>query len=93
MIECGWCGQPSAPDRCGHCHRDPAVPWRQRGLEPVPLRTDAVGRPALDPDELRHRFAVARKDLGEHATVDALAERLDVSPKTVRRWLARIGDQ
>jgi hypothetical protein len=85
MIACGWCGQPSKPGRCGNCHRDPALPWVQRGHDPEDI----------DPrDQQRRRLASAMRDLqadGHHVTVDALAERLDVSPRTVRRWQQMAG--
>jgi len=80
MIECGWCGQPARPDRCGNCHRDPALPWVQRGQEPpAPDTADAV----------RRRLAAAGSDIeaqGNRVTAERLAEQLDVSPRTVRRW-------
>lgn len=90
MIVCGWCGHPTAPDaRCANCrHEDPAKPWLQRG-ETAPLVEDTAGRPPLDRAEIGQRLAVARQsltDAGRRATVEALAELLDVSPRTVRRW-------
>lgn len=89
-IVCGWCSQP-APDvgPCLHCGRDAALPWRQRAKQPPEIRTDAVGRPALDRSAVRRRLAAARQaleDEGTNVTVEALAERLDVSPRTIRRW-------
>jgi transposase-like protein len=44
------------------------------------------GRPVTDPADVARRLAGARQTLGPHATVDAIAEHLDVSPRTVRRW-------
>jgi hypothetical protein len=80
MIVCGWCGQPSEPDRCGNCHRDPALPWVQRGVE----------APMVDPlGGAKRRMAEVTADLessGYRATAERIAERLDVSPRTVRRW-------
>ncbi len=80
MIVCGWCGQPSEPDRCGNCRRDPASPWVQRGVD----------APRVDPmEDTRRRIADAASDLeanGYRATAERIAERLDVSPRTVRRW-------
>lgn len=93
MIVCGWCERPTAnPDRCTSCgHPDPGRPWEQRAL-PVPVvRTDAVGRPALDPLAVRRRLQDARHALGPDATHAQIAEHLDVSEKTVRRWLKVAG--
>lgn len=44
------------------------------------------GRPALDPADVGRRLADARHALGTTATVERIAEYLDVSPRTVRRW-------
>ena len=87
MIACGWCGKPTASlDRCTSCgHVDPPRPWLQRGQEP-PAIAHEPGRPATDPSDVGRRLATARATLGPHATVDAIAELLDVSPRTVRRW-------
>lgn len=80
MIECGWCGQPAGPGRCGNCHRDPAIPWVQRGQEPQ----------AIDPRERERRLvaeaSAALRSEGVRVTAEALADRLDVSERTVRRW-------
>jgi len=80
VIVCGWCGQPSEPDRCGNCRRDPALPWVQRATDP----------PAVDPtDDIRRRLseaAAAVESHGHRPTAERLAEHLDVSPRTVRRW-------
>ena len=80
MFECGWCGQPAMPGRCGNCHRDPALPWFQRGQAP----------PVLDlRDPIRRRLAAAGSEIegqGQRVTAERLAEILDVSPRTVRRW-------
>lgn len=89
MIVCGWCGHPSKEmTHCSACgHNDPARPWLQRGEQPPSLSGD--GRPGLDARSIRRRLAAAQRDLeeGGHAvTVEALAERLEVSPRTVRRW-------
>jgi hypothetical protein len=78
VIVCGWCGQPSEPDRCGNCHRDPALPWVQRGVDPPE---------AQDPNSRRVAKAVSELEAdGYRATSERVAERLDVSPRTVRRW-------
>lgn len=93
MIRCGWCHGPTANvDRCSSCgHVDPERPWLQRG-EAVPhIGSDAVGRPSLDPSAIARRLADARHALGDNATVQQLAEHLDVDPKTVRRWRALTG--
>ena len=86
MIRCGWCGHPTEPERCGHCgHRDPEQPWIQRGEE-VPKVAVENGRPALDPADIARRLAEARAAIGSPATVARIAEYLDVSERTVRRW-------
>jgi Homeodomain-like domain len=92
MIRCGWC-HAATPDNawCAVCsHPDPRIPWEQRNL-PVPvLQTE--GRPSLDEQDVRHRYAEAKASLeaeGRSATVEAIAERLDRSPRTVREWRAR----
>ncbi len=88
MILCGWCGRATRPDQCVLCGRDPAVPYRQRGTEP-PVVDAQDGRPPLRPAEVSRRLAAARQALaaaGRPITVEALAEQLDVSPRTVRRW-------
>lgn len=77
MIRCGWCGRAAEPSACGHCHRDPLLPWAQRGHD----------APAIDAN--LERLAQAAADLraeGIRPTVEHLAERLDVNPRTVRRW-------
>lgn len=85
MISCGWCGHPTLPDLCGSCgHVDPARPWLQRGMEPP-----TVDRPTLDRTASARRIAAATQRLGDEGrrvTIEALAEVLDVSPRTVRRW-------
>lgn len=87
MILCGWCGKATAnQDRCTPCgHADPARPWVQRGEDP-PTVSREPGRPAVIPADVARRLAAARAQLGPHATVDQIAETLDVSPRTVRRW-------
>lgn len=79
MIACGWCGKGTVnPDRCTSCgHSDPALPWEQRG--------QAV--PTIHP----HAEALAKaerdiRDSGRTPTIDRLAEALDVSTTTVKRW-------
>ena len=80
MIACGWCSQPTERDRCSHCGRDPVLPYLQRGIEP----------PVIDPNaEYRKRLSEASSELrarGQHPTAERIAEVLDVSPRTVRRW-------
>ena len=80
---CGWCGEPTRTDPCANCtHADIARPWLQRGQEPPTVER-------LDPVSIRRRLAHAKRDIkaeGGTATVAALAERLDVSERTVRRW-------
>lgn len=95
MIACGWCGKPTDPDaRCVWCrHREPAKPWEQRGEDP-PTFGATDGRPELDPEavaaRLRDGHARLRSE-GRDVTVEALAEVLDVSPRTVRRWQQKAG--
>lgn len=82
MIACGWCGKPTEPDRCGVCGRDPVLPWTQRGLEPP------------ESDAHTHELATAAAELrreGRRVTAETLAERLGVSPRTVRRWQEMAG--
>lgn len=88
MILCGWCGQATVPARCMVCGRDPRTPWLQRAQEPP---TVDEGRPALDPAEVRRLYAEAKAALGPAATVEALAERLGRSPRTIRDWRRRFG--
>ena len=78
MIVCGWCNQPSEPDRCGNCRRDPALPWAQRGQQAPEAPDPNLRRIAEAADELEAS--------GYRATAERIAERLDVSPRTVRRW-------
>lgn len=80
VIVCGWCGQDTRPGACGTCGRDPAVPWLQRAQEP-PVVDEAAKH--------RRQLAEAAKAIeseGLRPTIDRLAEQLDVSPRTVRRW-------
>lgn len=77
MIRCGWCGRATTPDTCSSCGRDPVLPWAQRDLQPPVV------------DFHRERLAQATAELrsqGVTPTVERLAEALDVSPRTVRRW-------
>lgn len=78
---CGWCGKPTEGDPCSACgHEDPARPWRQRGQQPPTVSKDA---------DARKRLAAARHAIeseGRRPTVEALAEAMNVSPRTVRRW-------
>lgn len=83
MIVCGWCGRHTAnTDRCTSCgHPDPELPFVQRGE--VAPRVPA-GRPTADKALIRRRLGEARA--AGAVTVEAQAEYLDVSPRTVRRW-------
>lgn len=95
LVLCGWCHQPTDPaTKCGACaHKDPALPWLQRGEEPPVVRSEP-GRPSLDEHDIRRRYAEAKADLeGAHRdpTIEAIAERLDRSPRTVREWRKRYG--
>ena len=88
VIECGWCGATTAPGRCGHCGRDPALPWIQRAQEPPTARADQEtgGRPTLDASQIRQRLRIARKELDPDVTNAALAEHLGISERTLGRW-------
>lgn len=94
MIRCGWCGDPTANRlRCDACGRDPELPYAQRGTAPVEER-HGDGRPALDASAIRQSYQAARAALasrGREATVEAIAEELDRSPRTVRDWRRRFG--
>jgi hypothetical protein len=90
MIVCGWCGRATSEgDRCVMCHHeDPARPYVQRRLD-VPRLDAHDGRPTLVPADVARRLATARRQLeeaGRTVTIEALAEVLEVSPRTVRRW-------
>lgn len=82
MIRCGWCGGPTAShDRCTSCgHEAPERPWIQRGQEAPAVS----GR--VDATDVRRRLAEATRALGGSPSIEALAEQLGVSPRTVRRW-------
>jgi hypothetical protein len=52
------------------------------------------GRPALDGRDVRHLYDSAVSALlatGREPTVEAIAEKLDRSPRTVRGWKTRFG--
>lgn len=86
-IKCGWCMTPTSHDPCHACeHPDPTRPWIQRGLTPPQVKTDAAGRPTLDPREVRRKLREARAELGSDATTDMLAEHLRISNRTLGRW-------
>jgi len=91
VILCGWCGHQTPRDRCTYCGRDPVLPWAQRGEDPEEI-PETLGRPALDGDEIRRLYGEAATELrhlGRPVTVEALADRLDKSPRTVRDWRKR----
>jgi hypothetical protein len=71
------------------------VPWLQRGAAPPAADRDAEqGRPALEPRAIRQRYDDARAALvaaGHEPSIEAIAERLDRSPRTVRSWKQRFG--
>lgn len=92
-IVCGWCGGLTATAPCIACGRDPRLPWTQRATEP-PEDPETEGRPALDAASIRERYAAAKAQIkasGHEPTVEALAEVLDRSPRTVRGWRQRFG--
>ena len=92
-IVCGWCNHATPPGSCERCGRPAALPWLQRAMAVPAADHDAgEGRPSLDPREIRARYDAARAALvaaGREATIEAIAERLDRSPRTVRTWKAR----
>lgn len=90
---CGWCGRPTDEGECGNCHRDPTVPYLQRQAR-IPTIEAHEGRPALDEADIRARYQSAVDEIertGRPATVEAIAEVLDRSPRTVREWRKRFG--
>jgi len=94
MIRCGWCGLATAEGTCSSCGRDPSLPWRQRG-KPVPsIGHHDPGRPPLDAHTIRSQYGAARQALlaaGRTPTIEALAEELGRTPRTVRDWRVRFG--
>jgi hypothetical protein len=99
VIVCGWCGQatagewettalmPTGETRCQSCgHEDPARPWVQRGDTPPSPQPRPEGRPPLDASQIRQRLRIARKEHPD-ATNAELAEALDISERTLGRWL------
>jgi hypothetical protein len=91
-IACGWCGHPTPAGRCLYCGRDPVLPWFQRGREAPVLPEHESGRPTLDERDIRRRYQEACDALvaaGREPTVEAIAERLDRSPRTIREWRAK----
>jgi transposase len=61
---------------------------------PVAERDSGQGRPALDGRDTRHLYDAAVSALladGCEPTIEAIAERLDRSPRTVRGWKQRFG--
>ena len=85
MIVCGWCNAETDLGRCTACGRDPALPWAQRALEPPVVTVAARHR------RLLAEATVAIRAEGSEPTIDRLAERLEVDPRTVRRWRALSG--
>jgi hypothetical protein len=74
-IVCGFCSAATDDGSpCVNCRHDPVIPYSQRAA--VPVLADA---PSL-------RLAEAAAALGSKATIERIAEFLDVSPRTVRRW-------
>lgn len=74
LILCGWCGVPTPAGACASCGRDAVLPWTQRGTTPPQADTPT------------RRLAEATAALGSDATIERIAEFLDVDPRTVRRW-------
>ena len=94
-VVCGWCRHPTPPGACDYCGRPSAVPWLQRGQAvPVADRDAGQGRPALDAREVRLLMDRAVSGLlaaGREPTIEAIAEALDRSPRTIRGWKQRFG--
>lgn len=91
-IKCGWCGRPTERPRCQWCRRDPDLPYVQRRSAAPVVEAHPEGRPPLDEREVRNRWQAALRDLksrGIEPTVEALAEALDRSPRTIREWRAK----
>jgi hypothetical protein len=89
-VQCGWCGRVAEPPRCGNCGRDPEQAWAHRGLDAPRV---AEGRPTLDEDAVRLAYTRAVDELredGKPVTVEAIAEKVDRSPRTVREWRKRL---
>lgn len=92
MIVCGWCNSATEPGLCSSCGRNPALPWTQRGDLPPGAKTGhRPGRPALDDRQVKQRIRIAIKDLGGSPTMAQLAEKLDVSETTARKWRKTAG--
>lgn len=94
MIRCGWCGHATEDGPCVSCGRPAALPWVQRAQTPPVIPAPGSGRPVLAEDETRRRYEDAVAALrAEHrvVTLEALAERLDRSPRQVREWRRRFG--
>lgn len=73
-IVCGFCAAVTDDGSpCVNCRHDPVLPYTQRAQEQV--KADSG-----------HRLNEALRALGHAATIDQIAEYLDVSPRTVRRW-------
>lgn len=94
-VVCGWCLHPTPANLCEYCGHNPAVPWMQRGKAvPAADHDQDAGRPALNGREVRLAYDAARAELtaaGREPTIEAIAERLDRSPRTVRSWKQRFG--
>jgi len=85
---CGWCARiTDSRATCTHCgHVDPDRPFVQRGLDVPEVHPQEAGRPPLTADEMRRRLEA----LGADATVEQLAERWEVDPRTIRRWRQKV---
>lgn len=68
------------------------MPWIQRAETPPAAETGhRPGRPALDLHQIKQRVRIAIKDLGGSPTNAQLAEHLDVSDSTLRKWRKEAG--
>lgn len=94
-VICGWCRHPTPPGTCDYCGHRPEVPWVQRGVAVPAADSDGgPGRPSLDGREVRAAYDEAVTAIvasGHEATIEAIAEKLDRSPRTVRAWKQRFG--
>lgn len=94
MIRCGWCGVVTGTEPCDACGRDPMLPYRQRGIVPTAIAHHDAGRPMLDARTIRSQYGAARQVLlaaGRSPTIEAIAEELGRTPRTIRDWRVRFG--
>jgi len=93
-VICGWCGRETVQYSCDYCSRDPELPYVQRAVEPVTVTVEGPGRPELDEKTVRKRYDAAKTAIAHEGgipTTEAIAERMDVTPRTVRAYRKRYG--